>query len=179
MIAAKQILRYLQSSKTLKLRYSTDRSISLIGYCGSDRGSNIDDRRSTSGHVFLINGTAVSWSSRKQPTVALPSTEAEHMALTHAAKEAIWIRQFLSDIGRPLQQPTLIWVDNQGCIALAKHHARRKHIDIQYHFVREQVGLSKIELEFVGTESMVADSLTKAISREKHVACHEGAGLHL
>src|SRR5262249_43212859 len=128
----------------------------------------------TPGYVFLIAGGSVSSSSKKQPTVALSTTEAEYMALTQATKEAIWIRQLLSEIGmtpKTSREPTIIRSDNQGCISLAKnsaHHARTKHIDVQHHFVRDKVEDGEVEVIFCKTEEMVADVLTKGLTKEKH-----------
>ena len=147
---------------------------SLVGYSNADWAGNLNDRRSTTGYTFLIAGGTISWSSKKQPTVALSTTEAEYMALTQATKEGIWIRRLLEEIGADSKihrQPTTIRSDNQGCIALAKnsiYHARTKHIDIQHHFVREKVECNEIELDYCRTEDMIADVLTKSLAREKH-----------
>jgi len=172
-LAVKRIFRYLKGTAHFALEYKKPDS-SLIGYCDADWAGNIDDRRSTTGYVFLIAGGSVSWSSKKQPTVALSTTEAEYMALTQATKEAIWIRQLLSEIGmtpKTSREPTIIRSDNQGCISLAKnsvHHARTKHIDIQHHFVREKLEDGEVEVIFCKTEEMVADVLTKGLTKEKH-----------
>ena len=104
--------------------------------------ADMDDRHSTSGNVFLLAKGVVSWLSKKQATVALSTIEAEYVALSTATQEAIWLRRLLSDVGKPLEEPIVINEDNQGAIAMAKNpvgHARNKHIDIRYHFVREGV----------------------------------------
>ena len=114
----------------------------------------------------------MTWSSKRQQTVALSSTEAEYMALTHTAKEAIWIRRFLQEIYPNEAKHCLeINTDNQSSLALAKnpvHHARTKHIDIRHHFIREKIETKELDVLFCGTEDMVADVLTKGLSREKH-----------
>jgi hypothetical protein len=117
----------------------------ITGYSDSDWAGCLDSRHSTGAYIFLAGQSPVSWSSKKQATVALSSTEAEYMALTQATKEAIWLRFLLSEIlDRQYKKlPSItIFADNQGCIALAhnpEYHARTKHIDIQHHFVREKV----------------------------------------
>ena len=91
----------------------------MIGYCDADWASNIDDRRSITGYVFMLCGGAVSWQTKKQPTVALSSVEAEYMAATQATKEAIWFRSFLHELGisNITSSPTTIFSDSQGSIA--------------------------------------------------------------
>jgi hypothetical protein len=129
------------------------------------------DRRSITGWVFKLYGGAVSWQSRKQRTPALSSVEAEYMATTQACKEAMWWRYFLTELGLPPKGPTVIYSDSQGSMALAKnpeHHERTKHIDIQYHFIRHQVAVGTVALQYISTEDMVADVLTKPLSKDRH-----------
>ena len=108
-----------------------------------------------------MNGAAISWNSKKQSTVALSSTEAEYMVLTQAVKELIWLQGLLRDLGawRHLDEIQHINVDNQGAIALARnaeYHARTKHIDIQYHFVREHIEKQFINLTYCPTSDMTS-----------------------
>jgi hypothetical protein len=133
--------------------------------CGGEEG-----RESVSGFVFTIAGGAVSYLSKKQRSVAL-STESEYMALLHALKEQIWLLRFFREIGYDISNQNIIYTDNQGAIALAhnpEHHARTKHVDIQYHFVRNCVEDGTTRLEYCPTEDMVADGLTKALGPERH-----------
>src|ERR1700677_2775435 len=105
-------------------------------YSDSDWAGDTRDHHSISGYVFKIAGAAVAWSSKKQPTTALSSTEGEYIALTHAAKEAIWVQQFLGDVLFPPYLRTTILGDNQGALALAVNpafHARTKHIRVRQH----------------------------------------------
>ena len=135
---------------------------------------------STTGQIFTMLGGAISWNSKKQPTVALSTTEAEYMAVTQATKEAIWLRGLLKEVGHDTKEPVTIYSDNQGCISLAKnpvYHAKSKHIDIQHHFVREKVSNGAVNILYQGTEQMVADSLTKGVQREKFEFCRRGFGL--
>ena len=119
----------------------------------------------------MLAGGAISWQSKKQKTVALSTVEAEYMATTQATKEAIWWRSYLGGLGHDVTGATALLSDSQGSIALAKnpdHHARTKHIDVQYHFIRQHVALRTIDLQFVGTADMAADILTKSLERVAH-----------
>ena len=121
--------------------------------------------------MFLLHDGAVSWQSCKQPTVALSSVEAEYMAATQATREAVWWRAFMTELGHPPSACTTVHSDSQGAIALTKnpeHHKRTKHIDIQHHFVREQVEVGSVVLPYIGTELMVADVLTKPLAADRH-----------
>lgn len=186
----KRLLRYLRGTMDYKLTYSGSSSSSppdihsfpvLSGYCDSDWGSDLNNRRSITGYVFTLAGGAISWQSKKQPTVALSSVEAEYMASTQATKEALWWRAFLKELGlNNINHSTRIHSDSQGSMALAKnpeYHSRTKHIDIQHHFVREHVAKRNVHFEFIGTELMVADVLTKPLSRDKHVKFIQSMGL--
>src|SRR3954470_2664430 len=143
------MLRYIKGTKNFKLMLGTiatgdnpEKPI-LSGYSDANWGNDLDSRRSTSGYIFLVSGGVVSWSSKRQATVALSSTEAEYMALTQATKEAIWMHTFLNELGfHSNDDATTIFEDNQSAIALAKnlvHHTRTKHIDIRHHYIREKL----------------------------------------
>ena len=154
-------------------------SVCIHGFVDSDWAGDIDRRRSTSGYVFTMFGGAISWMSKRQPVVALSTTEAEYMAATHACKEAIWLKRLCSDIGVDAGKIT-ISCDSQSAICLAKNptfHARTKHIDVQFHFVRDMVEDGKVNLEKVDTVKNVADALTKPVGTEKFRWCSESMGL--
>ena len=166
--AAKRILRYLKGTVNLGLSYKRCADGNLIGYSDADWAGDVDDRHSTSGNVFLLAKGAVSWLSKKQATVALSTAEAEYVALSAATQEAIWLRRLLADVGEPLEDPIVINEDNQGAIAMAKNpvgHARTKHIDMRYHFVREGVQNGAIILKYVASGDMIADILTKPLPK--------------
>jgi hypothetical protein len=174
--AVQRLLRYLAGTLHYKLTYGPPRqqAMAFYGYCDSDWGSDIDNRRSVTGYVFMLGGSAISWQAKKQHTVALSSVEAEYMASAQAAREAMWCRTMLRELGLHglVTMPTAIYSDSQGSIALSRnpeHHARSKHIDIRHHYIREQVAAGTIELRYVSTDDMVADALTKPLSRDKHV----------
>jgi transposase InsO family protein len=181
--AIKHVLRYLRGTTGYKLTYGGRPGASLLfdGYCDSDWGSNIDDRRSITGYVFMLGGGAVSWQSKKQPTVALSSVEAEYMAAAQAAREALWWQKLLHELGVARHPTTVIHTDSQGSIALSKnpeHHARSKHIDIRHHFIREQVVANHISLQYVPTEDMLADVMTKPLGRDQHSKLIHRLGVH-
>jgi hypothetical protein len=166
----KRVFQYLQGTKDLKLTYGGKRS-GLEGYTDADRMSS-EQRKAISGYVFLIDGGAVSWRSRKQEIVSTSTTEAEYVATTHAAKEALYLRQFITELFRPLDSPLPLQCDNQGAIALAhadvgQYHSRTKHIDIRYHFIRQNIQDGFISLQYCPTEEMVADILTKPLPVHK------------
>ena len=157
--AVKRIFRYLRGTSDLTLRYQRQEDGSLVGYSDADWAGDCDDRRSTTGNVFLMAGGAISWLSKKHAIVALSRSEAEYVALSFATQEAVWLRKLLSELGDSLL-PVVIKEDNQGAIAIAKNpivHTRTKHIDIRYHYIREAVQNKEIELEYCPSEEMIAN----------------------
>ena len=180
MTAASRVLRYLKQTRDLKLTYVKTTPEAIIGYSDADWAGDVKDRRSTSGNVFLLGGGAITWSSRKQSSVALSTVEAEYMALSVATQEAIWLRQLQEELGVTEAGPTLIYEDNQGAISMAKNpvfHKRTKHVQIRYHFVREAVEQGTITLEYCRTNKMLADSFIKALAREQFEKLRAGIGL--
>jgi hypothetical protein len=164
----KRILRYVQGTLQVGLLYQGDQ-LDCRGYTDSDWAGDQTSRKSTGGYVFTMAGAPISWCSKRQNTIALSSCEAEYMAMTQAAKEAIWLLRLVHEIGLPQTQITL-YCDNQGAIALAhnpEHHVRTKHIDIAHHYIRDVVKNNIIKLVYIATEEQVADGLTKALCKEK------------
>lgn len=142
----------------------------LAGFTDSDWAGSIDDRKSTSGYVFCIGSKIISWSSKKQKTIALSSAEAEYIAATDAACEAVWLRRILGDLQQKQMDPTIIYCDNMSAIAMTKNpvfHARTKHIKLRHHFIRSLVGNEEMQLKFVNTNEQLTDGFTKAVSSEK------------
>lgn len=169
----KRTLRYLRGTANIGIefrRHNRNADV-LTGYSDSDWDSNATDRRSVGGYVFFVGSCPVSWASKKQKTVALSSTEAEYMAVTIASQEAIWLRLLLAELGHPQSAPTVIFEDNQGAIDLSKNaainHQRAKHIDIKHHFIRDLVEAHQVELRHCATDAMIADTLTKALDKNK------------
>jgi hypothetical protein len=171
--ALDRAFRYLRatSNKQLVFQRGNPGGTVLHGFVDADWASDVNDRKSTSGFVFMLGGGAISWSSKKQQSVALSSTEAEYIAGAHAAKEAVWLRRLLTDLNFPFSAPTLLRIDNQSAIAIARNpefHDRTKHIEVRHHFLRQKVEANEIDLEYVPTNDQVADVLTKGVCREKH-----------
>jgi hypothetical protein len=166
--AVKRILRYLKGTRELGITFRGSTTpgevVTIVAYSDADWGGNIDNRRSTSGSIYLLGQGAVSWFSKGQKSVALSTMEAEYMALNECLKEGIWLRQLLKEMGFPQQHPTIVYEDNDSCIKFTKNpqsHQRSKHIDIRYHFNRETVDRGDFTIVGCPTKDMVADILTK------------------
>ena len=143
----------------------------MIGYADAD-GSMAEDWRATSGYAFLVDGGAVSWSTKRQEIVSLSTTESEYVAATRAAKEVLWLCLLIGQVFGPfpLDTATTLFSDNQSAIALSKdhqYHTRTKHIDIHFHFICWIINDNKIHLIYCPTNNMVADTLTKALPSPK------------
>ena len=171
--AVKRVFRYLKGTRELWLSYGGVKK-EMEGYADAD-GSMMEDRKAISGYAFIINGGAVSWSAKKQEIISLSTTESEYIAATYAAKEALWLRSLIFQLFGTSLTATTLFSDNQSAIALTKehqYHARTKHIDVRYHFIRWIVEEGKIRLIYCPTDEMVADTLTKALpsAKVKHFA---------
>jgi hypothetical protein len=178
--AIKQVMRYLRGTLSYGVHYSSKGSNKLVGFSDSSHGVNGDDGKSTTGHVFYYGNSPITWCSRKQNTVALSSCEAEFMAATDAACQAIWLRELLSEITGESPQVTRLLVDNKSAIQLMKNpvfHGRSKHINTRYHFIRECVEDGKIEVEHISGNQQKADILTKALPRVKFIEMRELLGV--
>ena len=176
----KKIFRYLSGTKTLELTYGGEQQ-GLEGYTDTD-GATQEHRRAMSGYIFLINGGAISWSSRKQELVTLSTAEAEYVAATHAAKEAIWLCKLIGKLFPTLLASTTpLYCDNQATLKLAtddNYHARTKHIDIRYHFIQHVIATGVLKLLYCPTEDMLADMFTKALPKWKVAAHIHALGMH-
>ena len=167
---AKHVLRYLRGTSQYGLWYRRTEGVKLQGFTDADWAGSPSDRKSTSGGIFNLGSAAVSWYSRKQRSVALSSAEAEYMAASQVACEAIWMQKILVGLFDQRMDPTVIYCDNQSCIKLSKNpvfHDRSKHIDIWYHHLRDCVVKRIMLLLYVSTEEQDADILTKALSKCK------------
>lgn len=172
-VAMKACLRYLAGTTSLGLNFERSGSdmLRLIGYSDSSYNTDPDDGRSVTGHMFYLGNSSVTWCSQKQDTVALSSCEAEFMAATEAARQAIWLQDLLREITGDVYGKTIIRIDNRSAIALSKNpvfHGRSKHIHSRYHFIRECVERELLEVEHVPGSEQKADILTKALGRVKY-----------
>ena len=180
---ARQLVRYFKGTQGASLKYprTPDGSITIEAYSDTD-WAGASDRKSTTGTLILLNGTAVIWQSKKQTTVATSSTHAEYVALAASIREILWLRQFLKDLGIESREPTPIFEDNVGCILMTENNGTTrlsKHIDVQYHFNHEAVENGIVELVNVPTEDQLADGFTKALPKAKFEVHVQAMGLHL
>jgi hypothetical protein len=166
--AVKRIFRYLAGTCDLWLSYSETRCV-LEGYADAD-GSMAKDWRTISGYAFLIDGGTVSWSSKWQEIISLFTTESKYIMATHEMKEGLWLKSLLSEIFSPFNSPITMFSDNQATITLTcdhQYHARTKHIDVRYHWIRWVVEKGVMHLMYCLMNDMVADTLTKALPSPK------------
>jgi hypothetical protein len=200
-IAAKRVLRFLKGTKHVGLQFgwypegrgnaaathataqaeppNSLRAFpsTVTMYCDADWAGDVDDRKSTSGCVVLLAGNVVSWSSKKQATVALSTAEAEYMAMSAAVQEGKWLAQLLREIGCAPQLPMRVLCDNQAAIRISASdtssaHTRCKHIDVRHHYIREAHASGTISVEWVATSDQWADVCTKGLSSEQFHKLH-------
>ena len=181
--AVKRVFRYLKGTLNLGIEYNKDavQGQELVGYSDADYAGDRDNRRSTSGFVFMLAGGPITWLSKKQTSVALSTCEAEYMAMSKASTEAMWLRKLLHEIdfSTPPTPPAtnldiaikpMLYADNQGAIALTENpvfHNKTKHIENQYHYIRERMAEGSITIAYISTDNMIADGLTKPLPRIK------------
>lgn len=170
--AMRHVISYLKGTIHYRIRYRKTGN-NLVAYSDADYANCKLDRRSYTGYVLVLGGGPISWESKKQPTVALSSTEAEYMAVTSAAKEIMFCRSIAFELGfgEMMRGPTTLCVDNKGAIELAQktgYSARTKHIDVRHHYIRETVDNGYLELKHVPTEEQLADMLTKGLGSTLH-----------
>jgi len=164
--AAKRVFRYLKGTTDFSIFYKKNEGSIMSGFTDSDYAGDLDDRRSTSGHVFMMGSGVISWASKKQQVVTLSTTEAEFVAAATSACQAIWLRRILEELQFYQHEPTVIHCDNSSTIKLSRNpvlHGRSKHIDVRYHFLRNLVTEKIIDLVYCRSEDQVADILTKSL----------------
>jgi hypothetical protein len=171
--AVKRIYRYLAGMRELWLSYG-ETWCALAGYTDAD-GSMAEDHCAISGYAFLIDGGAVSWSSKHQEIVSLSTTESEYVTAMHGMKEALWLQSLLTEVFGSFADATTMFSDNQSAIALAhdhQYHACTKHIDVCYHWIRWVIEQGSVRLVYCPTDDIVTDVLTKVLpsTRVKHFA---------
>uniref|UniRef100_A0A2N9J203 Integrase catalytic domain-containing protein n=1 Tax=Fagus sylvatica TaxID=28930 RepID=A0A2N9J203_FAGSY len=172
--AVKWIFRYLKGTAKHEILFSRQPGTnSVVGYVDADYAGEVDDRRSTTGYVFTLSGGPICWKSTLQSIVAMSTTEAEYMAVAEAAKEALWLKGLVKELGLN-QGGVQMHCDSQSAIYLAKnqvYHARTKHIDVRFHKIRELIVTGDIVLEKVHTSENAADMLTKPVTTTKFKHC--------
>eukprot|EP00253_Pinus_taeda_P005106 PITA_05106 len=179
----KRVFKYLGGTSDYGLCYKgklgLDRVLDICGFVDVDWAGVLDQRRSTSGYVFNLFGGAISWMSKKKSVGALSTIEAEYMAATHAKKEVVWLQRLCSSMGL-VQGAIRIDCDSQSAVFLAKdpaYHSKKKHIDVQYHFVRDMIEDKKMFLVKVDTLKNTADALTKSVRSKMFSWCREIMGI--
>jgi histone deacetylase 1/2 len=180
--AVKRILRYIQGtlSDGLSLRRPNASPDLLTAFSDADWAGNSDDRRSTGGYAIFYGGNLVTWSARKQATVSRSSTESEYKAIGNATAELIWIQALLGELGVSSSRPPILWCDNIGATYLSSNpvfHARTKHIEVDYHFVRERVAQKLLQIKFISSKDQLADIFTKPLSLPLFQACRRNLNL--
>lgn len=166
------MLRYLRRTSDKKLCYKKcDESLGIHAYSDANWAGDINDKRTT-GYCVSLNkeGTLISWKTKRQPTVALSTCEAEYIALAATIQECLYLTQFLSSLDKHVYTLPRVYEDNQGTIALAKNPVSRqrcKHVDIKYHFIRSTVSDGKVCLRYCPTDHMLADVMTKPATKFK------------
>ena len=165
-------MRYLKGTQDVCICYGKS-DASMQGFVDADYAGCADSRRSTTGYVFTFTGGAISWISRMQKCIALSINGTEYDAAAEACKEALWLSRLVGALGILGGIPVL-HCDSQSAIMLARNpvfHAKTKHIDVKYHFIREVLDSKLLELVKVHTDDSSADILTKSLPSEKHAHC--------
>ena len=152
----------------------------LHGLSNSDWAGSAQDQKSTFEFCFSISSAMVSWSSRKQGSVALSTVEAEYIFASDASREAIWLRKLLFDLFDSSLEPVIIHFDNQSCIKLSENpvfHDHLKHMEMRYHYVCDMVQRRAVSLRSILTDVQTADVLTKPLSKTKFEYFRDKIGL--
>jgi hypothetical protein len=168
--AARHVLRYLKGTIHYCITYGRALNLNILGYADADWGSDINDRKSFTGYIFMINNSAVTWSCHKPSTVALSTMESEYMALSDATHEAIARHQFAKNL-RILVNTPMLHSDNQAALIISVNpvqYQRSKHIVIRYHFIRHAPQNDQVTVDYIPTDEQIADVLTKALKPLKH-----------
>jgi hypothetical protein len=174
----KWVLMYLRGTYTHALCFGGSDTI-LQGYVDSNMEGDKDSRRSTTGYVFTVGGTTLSWILKLQKVVSLSTIEAEYVVVIEASKEMIWLQRFMEELGKK-QENNRFYYDSESAINLAKNssfHSKNKHIQLRYHFIRSILEDGYLKLEKIHTRQNPADMLTKGVIREKLSSCSVLVGL--
>ena len=177
-IAADRVLQYVNNTQHLYLEMDPGSDqVHIDAFTDADFTQSKPDRKSTSRYYFYINRTVFSWSSKKQSTVATSTMEAEYIGLFHASQQAVWVAQFMAQIGLALDYPINIYCDSEAAIATAEAenpHKLSKHLDVKLHSIRERIAQHTIQVQSVSTAENIADLLTKSlliVAFQKHYLC--------
>jgi Reverse transcriptase (RNA-dependent DNA polymerase) len=162
--AVKRILRYLKGTIHHGITLQPISSFDLHAYSDADWAGSLDDRKSTSGFCIYLGSNIISWGSKKQATVARSSTESEFRCLATTCSELVWLQLLITELHIPLSSTPTLWCDNIGATFLAANpviHARTKHVEIDFHFIRERVANKTLRISFISSKDQIADVFTK------------------
>ena len=177
---AKCKLQYVKDTTSYGIHYASGCTLDLVGYTDSDWAGDAKDRKSTSGYVLSIGFGPICWSSKKQTTISLSSAEAEYRGVVNATTQAIWLQNFLTELGVHFHRPTVIWCDNQSTLKFCRDPVQRqrtKHIEIHMHFIRGLVHDGIIDLQYCPSSEQVADIFTKTFTEQKFAALRDLLGV--
>jgi histone deacetylase 1/2 len=165
-VVVKHILHYLQATTTYGLNITRESLLTLLGFTNADGAGSIDNCKSTGGYLVYLGSTPISWKFGKQLTVARSSIEVKYKALADGTTEILWIRSLLAELRISTSSMTMLWCDNLGATFLSANpvfHARTKHVEVDYHFVRDRVAKREIQVRFISSKDQLADVLTKPL----------------
>ncbi|CAJ2633216.1 unnamed protein product [Trifolium pratense] len=183
MNAARRVLRYIAGTLEFGILFpisARNAKPEIVCYSDADWCGDKIDRRSTTGYFFKFMNASISWCSRKQPVVALSSCEAEYIAGSYAACQALWIESVLKELKVDVERPIKLQIDNKSAINLAKNpvlHGRSKHIETRFHFLREQVNQGSLEVIHCATGSQIADAMTKSLKTDRFLSLRSSLGV--
>ncbi|MBW0518240.1 hypothetical protein O181_057955 [Austropuccinia psidii MF-1] len=178
-VTFKHFLQYLAVTKNLELCLGGD-NFSLCTYSDSDYANCIDTQRSVSGYLTMVGGTCITWKSEKQTTVSTSSCEAEYRAQYKGCKDLLWLARLLKDLKISVPRPLQLFGDNQGAISLVKNpqvNERSKHFDLIFHWIQEKKEDRTLKVNYIATQEMLSDGLTKALARPLHLKFLKNVGL--
>ena len=180
MAAAKRILRYIKGTSEYGLVYGSDKEPRLMGYCDSDYARDLDDRKSTSRYIFLLESKPITWNCCKQKVVAMSSCEAEYISSKLAVCQGIWIRRFMHKLIGDCIKDFDLCIDNKSAIEISQnlvYHGRTKHIEVRYHFIQNCMEENKVMLKYVRTDDQLNDLFTELLGITKFLEFWEKISL--
>ncbi|CAI7915086.1 unnamed protein product [Closterium sp. NIES-54] len=180
--AAKRVLRYLKGCVKSGIFYPAHSKpqVELVGFSDANYAGDLADCKSHTGYVYCLNGAAISWQSKRQPVVALSTTESEYITVCQCIQEGVWLKRLFGEFGHELASGVPVFVDNQSAIALAQNaflHGRTKHMQVWWHFIWEMVASGEVILRWCPTNCQAADILTKPLPFERHGVCMSLMGM--
>ena len=181
MEAVMRILRYLKGSPGKGLLFSKNGHLNIDGYTDADWAGDATNRKSTSGYFTFVGGNLVTWRSKRQKVVALSSAEAEFRGMARGMCELLWLKRLMADIGFSPRSEMNLFCDNKAAIDISHNpvqHDRTKHVEVDRHFIKQNLEEKIIRLPFVRSEDQLADILTKAVPTKDFYNSLGKLGMH-